>query len=185
MIKVLIEKQPDLTTPKRGTDRSSGYDVVATSDPVIVGKEIVLTNSETGGQVKAYRSIDYIEYRTNIKVAPQGDIDLLAMGRSSVTKQNLILKNCVGLIDNDYRNFVAARFHYTIQPEDMIFFDVQSENGQDIKVVAAAINPDKIYKKGDKIFQFKATPLIELEFVEVDKLDETQRGEGGWGSTGR
>lgn len=185
MIKVLIEKQPDLIVPKRGTDRSSGYDVIATSDPVIVGKEMKVTNTQTGEEITVYRSIDYIEYKTNIKVAPQGDIDLLAMGRSSVTKQNLILKNCVGLIDNDYRNFVAARFHYTIQPEDLILLDVKTPDGRDVKIHVASINPEKIYKKGDKIFQFKATPLIELEFVEVDKLDGTQRGEGGWGSTGR
>ena len=82
--------------PKTATDRSTGYDVIATSDPEIVGEK-----TEYG-----YSRIDYIQYKTNLKVAVQKDhktiylqnnpvdfidYDILAMPRSSVSKYNLVL----------------------------------------------------------------------------------------------
>ncbi len=48
--------------PKKGTDRATGFDVVVTSDPEIVG-----TQYENG----AYKRIDYIQYKTNLKLAVQ------------------------------------------------------------------------------------------------------------------
>ncbi len=50
--------------PKKGTDRATGFDVVVTSDPEIVG-----TQYENG----AYKRIDYIQYKTNLKLAVQKD----------------------------------------------------------------------------------------------------------------
>jgi hypothetical protein len=46
-------------------------------------------------------------------------------------------------------------------------------------------NPDlsKIYKIGDKIAQLVFSPTINVDFVFVDELDQTQRGSGGFGST--
>ncbi|NDB55935.1 hypothetical protein EB169_08935, partial [archaeon] len=48
--------------PKRGTDRATGFDIVATSEPEIVGETY-----ENG----TYKRIDYIQYKTNLKVAVQ------------------------------------------------------------------------------------------------------------------
>ncbi len=88
--------------PKKGTDRATGFDVVVTSDPEIVGDQY-----ESG----AYKRIDYIQYKTNLKLAVQKDrqfsnfgyndldYDILAFPRSSVSKYNLVLANCIGLID--------------------------------------------------------------------------------------
>ena len=42
---------------------------------------------------------------------------------------------------------------------------------------------DKIYKKGDKIAQLVFEPTVQVEFELVDDLTQTQRGEGGFGST--
>ena len=41
------------------------------------------------------------------------------------------------------------------------------------------------FKKGDKITQIVVMPIPQVELVGVDKLDETERGEGGFGSSGR
>ncbi len=88
--------------PKKGTDRATGFDVVVTSDPEIVGEQY-----ENG----AYKRIDYIQYKTNLKLAVQKDrqfstfgytdldYDILAFPRSSVSKYNLVLANCIGLIE--------------------------------------------------------------------------------------
>ena len=42
--------------PKRGTDRATGYDIVAISDPEIIGEK-----NENG----SYKRVDYIQYKTN------------------------------------------------------------------------------------------------------------------------
>ena len=164
--------------PKKGTDRATGYDIIATSGPEIVGEK----NYEIGG----YKRIDYIQYRTNLKLAVQKDRvysnfgytdidhDVLAFPRSSVSKYNLILANCIGLVDADYRGEVLLRFKYIFQPED---YSIVSQQ------IVGNVNETKIYNVGDKICQLKVTRVENIEFVLVDELDATNRGEGGFGST--
>lgn len=163
--------------PKKGTDRATGYDIIAISDPEIVGE----TNNVDG-----YKRIDYIQYRTNLKLAVQKertfnnfgytdiDYDVLAFPRSSVSKYNLVLANCIGLVDADYRGEVLLRFKYIFQPEDFTISDKQ---------IVGSVNDSKIYKKGDKICQLKVTKVENVEFVLTNELDSTNRGEGGFGST--
>ena len=163
--------------PKKGTDIATGYDVIATSDPEIIGE----TNDRGG-----YKRVDYIQYRTNLKLAVQKDRvfsafgytdfdhDILAFPRSSISKYNLVLANCIGLIDADYRGEVLLRFKYIFQPEDYIILDNQ---------IIGNVNPTKIYSIGDKICQLKVTKVENVEFILVDELDATDRGDGGFGST--
>jgi dUTP pyrophosphatase len=182
---IQIEKNETYTDinvlPKKATERSTGCDIVTISDPEIVGEK-----TDTG-----YKRIDYIQYKTNLKLAVQKestgwngtshveliDYDILAFPRSSVSKYNLILANCIGLIDADYRGEVLLRFKYIWQPED---FDFSEKS-----VIVGTPNIDKVYKKGDKICQLKATKVENINFVLVDKLDTTSRGEGGFGSTNK
>ena len=164
--------------PKKGTDRATGFDVVVTSDPEIVGDQY-----ENG----AYKRIDYIQYKTNLKLAvlkdrqfsnfgyTDLDYDILAFPRSSVSKYNLVLANCIGLIDADYRGEVLLRFKYIWQPEDYLV-------GND-KTLEGYVNFTKLYNKGDKVCQLKVTKVENVEFVLVDELDSTNRGDGGFGST--
>ena len=164
--------------PKKGTDRATGFDVIVTSTPEIVGEQY-----ENG----TYKRIDYIQYKTNLKLAVQKDrqfsnfgytdldYDILAFPRSSVSKYNLVLANCIGLIDADYRGEVLLRFKYIWQPEDyMVRID---------KLLEGYVNFTKLYNKGDKVCQLKVTKVENVEFVLVDELDSTNRGEGGFGST--
>jgi dUTPase len=163
---------------KKGTDRATGFDVVVTSDPEIVGEKY-----ENG----AYKRIDYIQYKTNLKLAVQKDrqfsnfgytdldYDILAFPRSSVSKYNLVLANCIGLIDADYRGEVLLRFKYIWQPED---YTIRTDN-----LLEGHVNFDKLYNKGDKVCQLKVTKVENVEFVLVDELDSTTRGDGGFGST--
>ncbi len=164
--------------PKKGTDRATGYDVIATSEPEIIGETY-----DTG----TYKRIDYIQYKTNLKLAVQKerqysgfghtdiDYDILAFPRSSVSKYNLVLANCIGLIDADYRGEVLLRFKYQWQPED---YRIRTDN-----LIEGIVNSNKLYNKGDKICQLKVTKVEDVEFVLVNALDSTDRGEGGFGST--
>ena len=80
--------------------------------------------------------------------------------RSSIWKTGMILSNCEGTIDELFRGEVSAVF-YHIMP-----------------------NMPK-YEVGDRIGQIKLGATEKLEFIEVDELDETERGNGSYGSTGR
>ena len=164
--------------PKKGTDRATGFDVIVTSDPEIIGETY-----DNG----AYKRVDYIQYKTNLKLAVQKekvfsnfghtdlDYDILAFPRSSVSKYNLVLANCIGLIDADYRGEVLLRFKYIWQPED---YKIRTDN-----LLEGSVNFAKLYNKGDKVCQLKVTKVENVEFILVDELDSTDRGEGGFGST--
>jgi len=164
--------------PKKGTNRATGYDVITTSEPEIVGE---MYDNGT------YKRIDYIQYKTNLKLAVQEvrqysgfiytaiDYDILAFPRSSVSKYNLVLANCIGLIDADYRGEVLLRFKYIWQPED---YKIRTDN-----LIEGIVNSNKLYKKGDKVCQLKVTRVEDVEFILVNELDSTTRGEGGFGST--
>jgi dUTP pyrophosphatase len=90
---------------------------------------------------------------------PQGYVGLV-FPRSSVRNQDLILSNCVGVIDSGYRGELQATFKKT--------------NGLDsIK-----------YKVGDRGAQIIILPYPTIYMTEVLELSNTERGEGGFGSTG-
>lgn len=164
--------------PTKGTDRATGFDVVVTSEPEIIGE--IYDNG-------AYKRVDYIQYKTNLKLAVQKervfsnfgyndlDYDILAFPRSSISKYNLTLANCIGLIDADYRGEVLLRFKYQWQPED---YKIRTDN-----LLEGRVNFTKLYNKGDKVCQLKVTKVENVEFVLVYELDSTTRGDGGFGST--
>lgn len=90
---------------------------------------------------------------------PSGYVGLV-FPRSSVRNQDLLLSNCVGVIDSGYRGEIQATFKKT--------------NGLDsIK-----------YKVGDRGAQIIVLPYPTVLIKEVDELSSTERGEGGFGSTG-
>lgn len=98
-------------------------------------------------------------YTTGIAVEiPPGYVGLL-FPRSSVYKTGMNLTNCVGVIDSDYRGEITAIFSHSWS--------------------------DNPYNTGDRICQLVIVPIPAVEYVEVDELSETERGAGGYGSTGR
>lgn len=174
-MRINVKKNDNLVVPTAATPQSSGYDVVAIAEPEIVGKK--------DGDMWA--SIDYIQYRTSLVIAPQPDAygmtyHTLIFPRSSVSKYNLILANCIGLIDNDYRGEILLRFKYIWQPEDFRIVPVGTTN--QLKIVGV-INPEKVYKKGDKIGQLVAEVANHIDWFVAADLTETVRGSGGFGSS--
>jgi len=105
-----------------------------------------------------------ITYGTDIAMEiPKGFAGLI-FPRSSIRKTNLQLSNSVGVVDSGYRGEIQATFN-KIQGIDNIERD--------------------IYKVGDRICQLMIIPYPPIEFKEVDELTNTERGEGGFGSTGK
>ena len=104
----------------------------------------------------------YIEYGTSICIEiPEGYVGLL-FPRSSISKYHLCLANSVGVIDSGYRGEIKARFKRT------------QNNAH-----------ESLYNVGDKIVQLLIIPYSNIELEEVDNLTETERGAGGFGSSGK
>jgi dUTP pyrophosphatase len=104
---------------------------------------------------------------------PKGFVGLV-FPRSSIRKTGLQLSNSVGVIDSGYRGELQATFNKLFGSEGM--YDEMKVN---------QIQPNDFYKVGDRIAQIMIIPHPEIEFEEADELSDTERGEGGFGSTGK
>lgn len=98
---------------------------------------------------------------------PDGYVGLI-FPRSSVCKYGLALTNCVGVVDSGYRAEVSAKF------KPAALFDKEDGVAYDCKM----------YNVGDRVAQMVILPYPRVEFEEVAELSQTERGEGGYGSTG-
>ena len=109
---------------------------------------------------KTYDEQGNVVYGTGIAVEiPNGYVGLV-IPRSSICKTDLLLTNSVGVIDSGYRGEIMAKFAY-----------VHMHN--------------KKYEIGDRIAQLIIMPYPIIEFVESEELSETERGDGGYGSSGK
>ena len=100
----------------------------------------------------------HITYHTGLAIEiPEGHVGLL-FPRSSVYKTGQTLSNCVGVIDSGYRGEIMLK--YTLSPYGLE------------------------YQVGERVGQLIIMPYPHVEFVEENELTQTERGEGGYGSTG-
>lgn len=102
----------------------------------------------------------HFEYSTGLAIEiPYGYVGLI-FPRSSISRTDLMLTNSVGVIDSGYRGEIKFRF------KEM------TENHQ-------------IYNIGEKIGQLIIMPYPQIELEEVEELSESERGTGGFGSSGQ
>lgn len=99
-------------------------------------------------------------YHTDIAIELPEGYFAIVVPRSSIAKKSLLLTNSAGIIDPGYRGEIMGKFRSTTD------------------VVPA------VYKEGERFAQLIILPLPSIEVEEVDSLNETERGEGGYGSTG-
>jgi dUTP pyrophosphatase len=104
---------------------------------------------------------------------PKGFVGLV-FPRSSIRKTGLQLSNSVGVIDSGYRGELQATFNKVFGGEGM--YDEMKVN---------QMQPNDYYKIGDRVAQIMIIPFPPIEFEQVTQLSETERGEGGFGSTGK
>ncbi len=91
---------------------------------------------------------------------PKGYVGLVYARSGLACKQGLAPANKVGVIDSDYRGEFMIALH---------------NHGTEARVV----------EHGDRIAQLVVTPVIQPDYFEADTLDDTPRGTGGFGSTGK
>ena len=169
-------KNTGTIVPKNLTQYDVGYDLVASSHPAISG--------EYDEDAQAWSRIDYIQYHTDLYIEPCVDDKVYHTNifpRSSISNKNLMLANSIGLIDAGYRGELLIRFKYITQPED---FFTKIQDHEYATSMLTNINMEKIYKKGERIAQLVIAETHKVEFETVEELSETDRGKGGFGSTG-
>lgn len=137
--------------PAKKTERAAGFDVVSVSDPEIVGIRNLTTD--------CWRSIDYIQYRTGIKIGPE-KTHFLAFPRSSVSKYNLTLANSVGLIDCCVEN-------------SKVLTNMGEKNIQDLKIndIVFSYNEEQNIIEKDIVSCIKDTGYREI--IEIETGDGT------------
>lgn len=102
------------------------------------------------------------EYSTGLALEiPPGFMGLI-FPRSSIYKKTLVLSNSVGLVDAGYRGEIKFKF----------------------KESSEIHGHEYIYDIGDRVGQLVIIPFPQIELIEVDELSDSERGTGGWGSSG-
>jgi len=91
---------------------------------------------------------------------PEGYVGIIAARSGLACKRGICLSNGIGVIDSDYRGEIGVSLHNT--------------SGESFTV-----------ERGERIAQMMFLPVTQAAFTVCTELDETERGEGGFGSTGK
>lgn len=132
---------PDAVIPEYANPGDAGVDLVAVERKM------------------DYKRGEYTYYTGLAIEIPKGYVGKI-YARSSVHKKDLILANCVGIIDSGYRGELKIMFKKT-------------SNGK------------RIYRVGERVAQLIIEKVPSLEFNEVDQLSPSERGVKGFGSSGK
>lgn len=143
------------------------YDVVAVSEEEVApnvwkyGLGIALQIERPPiSDYNKFRAIMLRKKESEIKeeINRQANLSIDLRPRSSIYKTGMVLSNCIGTVDENYTNEISAVFYHVM--------------------------PDMPrYKVGDKIGQIKIGATFPIEFVEVEELEQRDRGLNGYGST--
>jgi dUTP pyrophosphatase len=161
MLNVKIKRlSVDAYIPTYGSNKAAGLDLYAN---IGIGWEYART---TTGMHHFPKTID-IAPHTAVKIGtgwaiqpPEGYCGLIFARSGLATKQGLRPANCVGLCDEDYTGeYIVALYNDTDETQ--------------------------IIHHGDRIAQLVFMPYEQVAFTEVDELDSTERGDEGFGHTGK
>lgn len=192
-IQVKIKKLvPEAVIPAYAKDGDMGMDVTATS-------------------VEYDKKLDCFVYHTGLAFELPKGYGMLIFPRSSNRKTNSYMANHVGILDSGFRGELLLCFKYKESVSSILssfrsdkFIEKLANNVNiiDAKALAVAIitttndivnNDSELsrfmmnfapYKVGDRIGQIVIVPYPTVKFEETDTLSESERGDGGHGSTG-
>jgi dUTP pyrophosphatase len=180
-LRVKIKRlHPDAVIPQYAHEGDAGFDLVAVEDTII-----------EPGETKIIR--------TGLAFAIPPGYEMQIRPRSGITLKTK-LRVQLGTIDSGYRGEIGVivdniadkyvKFHaneYGVyEITDTARGNVFDVSGSPVESISFGKYPHNTYiiRKGDRIAQAVIKPVEQAHFVEVDELDETERGSGGFGSTG-
>ena len=158
---VLKKLNENAKVPERGTDYSAGYDLYA----LCAMTEDLPPASLRYHNFASTRPIDIpphktVRVRTGLALEiPEGYFGAIFARSGLSTKNGLRPSNCLGVIDCDYRGEVLIPLHNDSEYVQTVF-------------------------QGDRIAQLIVLPYQDLYFDVVEELEDSKRGEKGFGSTG-
>ena len=145
--------------PLKAHPSDAGYDLYATSR----------TFDKDGNAV----------YGTGIAMEiPKGYVGLI-FPRSSISKYDISLSNAVGVIDSGYRGEITLKFRPAPGYRNDFMAEEDSDHYTYIRIGRL------LYNIGERIGQLIILPIPQIEFETVSALSPSERGEGGYGSSGK
>ena len=153
---------PDAKIPTYAHEGDAGMDVYAVEDVTLYPNTPTLV--KTG-------LIAEIPTGYEIQVRPRSGLAL---------KQGITVWNSPGTVDSGYRNEIGVILLWS--PKCMSRL---TKEGYCLLQPSAHEPAEKMIWKGDRIAQFVVAPVTRCEPVEVQEVSDTERGKGGFGSTGK
>lgn len=124
------------------------------------GCDLYANLTAEGGSVTIAPGVTYL-VKTGIAMEiPKNYAGFIYARSGLASKRGLRPANCVGVVDSDYRGEVMVALYNDSQSEQTI-------------------------NHGERVAQMVIGPYLRPEFVTVDELDDTDRGSGGFGHTGK
>ena len=158
---------PDAVIPQYAYEGDAGFDLVAVEDVVV----------EPGETVKV---------PTGIAIELPSGYELQVRPRSGISLRTK-LRVVLGTVDAGYRgeigvivDNIASEQYYTYKQ----YFELLTTEGERIDAKYPYWEGTYIIRKGDRIAQAVIKSVEQAHFIEVGELDDSERGEGGFGSTG-
>lgn len=144
--------------PTKAHESDAAFDIFADIQDTFVPFGKSIDESEKGIKVMPGQTVKvHTGFSTEIPIGYWGAV----YARSGLaTKQGLRPANCVAVIDAEYRGEWLIPLH---------------NDSSDVQII----------HHGDRIAQFMLAPVIETSFEEVSELSNSDRGEGGFGSSGK
>lgn len=153
-----VKLDPGAIMPTRAHDTDAGLDLYAPYDYYVEATKRARIFNEYGSITTNNVEIGSCTIDTGVHVQiPEGYVGFVKAKSGLNVKYGL---NCTGVIDAGYTGSIVVKLYNFTADEYSI-------------------------KKGDKIAQLVIVPIITPELELVDELEETERGTGGFGSTGR
>jgi dUTP pyrophosphatase len=155
-MEIKIKKlHPNAVTPAYATDGAACFDLVAAT---VAGNQHMGANVWNGYPVTCGTGLAF--------EIPAGHAMLIFSRSGHGFKSGVRLANCIGILDSDFRG------------EAMVKLTSDANDEQD------DCRPPLFVKPGERIAQAMILPIERVQFAFADELSDTERGEGGFGSTG-
>lgn len=156
---VKIKLLPGGKMPEKKTAGAAAWDCFAREDTIVKAAPVLIGLGFMAEPPEGY----YLE------IVPRSSTGL---------KTNLRQPNSIGVIDSDYRGEVKAMYESKIEERKVI------HSSAVCCPVYKCVGTTTIIQAGERIAQMILRKKYDAELVEVDELSETERGTGGFGSTG-